>query len=284
MSRERTSPIWKASKEELEQVIAKSNTYAEVLHYFGLSEMTGGNYQTLKNRCKIEAIDLTALKQRSNEVGITHAKKIAGEKRAIPLEDILVENSTFARNHLKTRLIKNGIIENICDNCRLDPLWDGKELILVLDHINGVNNDNRIENLRLLCPNCNSQTSTFAGKRLKKFYYCIECNEKICKGGMSGYCNPCYRAKNAKVQNKPDKDSLQAMISTMSWVAIGQKYDVTDNAVKKWADNYNLEYPVRRSGILPDIACTTCGKKFHPKDQKTKYCSKDCMTTAQRKH
>lgn len=240
MSRKRTSPIWQVSKEELEHTIAECNTYAEVLHRFGLSELTGGNYRTLKERCKLENIDLTELKKRSNEYGIAHAHKIAGMQKTIPLQELLVENSVHSRKTVKRRLLNEKILENKCSNCNLEPVWDNKELILVLDHINGINNDHRLENLRLLCPNCNSQTSTFSGKQLKKNYHCKTCNKKIYTDKASGYCNTCYPWKYSKVQNKPDKELLKHMIETMTWTAIGKKYNVSDNAIRKWAKKYNL--------------------------------------------
>ena len=65
---------------------------------------------------------------------------------------------------LKDILIRNKIIEYACDKCDNMGTWENEPLTLQLDHINGINNDNRIENLRLLCPNCHSQTQTFAGK------------------------------------------------------------------------------------------------------------------------
>ena len=57
-----------------------------------------------------------------------------------------------------------------CSVCGIEPMWQSKPLTLVLDHINGVNNDNRLQNLRFLCPNCNSQTNTFSRghRRMKK--------------------------------------------------------------------------------------------------------------------
>lgn len=77
------------------------------------------------------------------------------------LQAALVENSTSMRGQVKKYLIKDGVLKNECSNCGQPPIWDDKPLVLVLDHENGINDDNRIENLRLLCPNCNSQTETF---------------------------------------------------------------------------------------------------------------------------
>lgn len=81
------------------------------------------------------------------------------------------------RDHLKKSIIKHGYIKNECNECGQKPEWYGRKLVLILDHINGIFNDNKIENLRLLCPNCNSQTETFAGRR--KRYKCEEISNKM---------------------------------------------------------------------------------------------------------
>lgn len=86
--------------------------------------------------------------------------------RGHPLETYLVENSAAARCSLKRRLIAEGRLSSICAICGLTQ-WCEQPLSLHLDHINGVNNDNRLCNLRLLCPNCHSQTPTYAGRKLK---------------------------------------------------------------------------------------------------------------------
>ena len=82
------------------------------------------------------------------------------------LDEILIENSPYMSiTRLKIRLINEGKMEYKCQNCGITE-WLGKPITLQLDHINGVNNDHRLINLRFLCPNCHSQTDTYAGKNI----------------------------------------------------------------------------------------------------------------------
>ena len=98
-------------------------------------------------------------------MGWRKGKKIPGEK--IPLSKILVNGSTYRTSLIRPRLIKEGLKEHKCEICG-NTTWQGKEIPLELHHINGVNTDNRIENLQLLCPNCHPLTDTFRGKNIKK--------------------------------------------------------------------------------------------------------------------
>lgn len=78
---------------------------------------------------------------------------------------------TKNRSHLRTQLIKHNIIPYKCAECGNNGIWNDKPLALDLDHINGINNDDRIENLRFLCPNCHRQTDSYAGKNVGKGTY-----------------------------------------------------------------------------------------------------------------
>ena len=97
-------------------------------------------------------------------------EKAGGVNKFIPLSEILVENSTYTNiARLKVRLLREGLLAAKCygEDCGLTE-WKGKPISLQLDHINGDKLDHRIENLRLLCPNCHSQTDSFAGKNKRK--------------------------------------------------------------------------------------------------------------------
>jgi Zn finger protein HypA/HybF involved in hydrogenase expression len=91
------------------------------------------------------------------------AGKLVTRRNVTAIESWLVEHSTVNRQHLKRRLIEAGLKQDRCEACGLDE-WLGRPITLELHHRNGVRDDNRLENLAVLCPNCHSQTDTFGGR------------------------------------------------------------------------------------------------------------------------
>lgn len=231
--RMRTSPIWTIEKEKLEKIVEKCSTMTEVLSYFGLKNK-GGNHRTLKERLNYEEIDFQKFKDNFRKGRI---------KPLFPLDEVLVENSSYSRGNLKKRLIKDGLLKNECSNCGLSTIWDNKPLVMVLDHINGVDNDHRLCNLRLLCPNCNSQTDSFAGKKNKKK---CQCGREICRSAIK--CSSCYRTgsryKSRKVE-RPSKEELKKLLWEKPTVQIAADLGVSDSAIYKWTKSYELEKPPR---------------------------------------
>lgn len=163
-----------------------------------------------------------------------HKKSLATLQ--IPLEEIFAANSKRGSETLKKRLIRGNFIPYECAICGRLPEWQGQELVLVLDHINGVHDDNRLENLRFLCPNCNSQTETFAGKHLpkpKKERFCKGCGARITRYSKSGFCVSCAN-HNQRTVERPSREELEQLVEAHGYCAVGRMFGVSDNAIRKW--------------------------------------------------
>lgn len=161
--RKKRSVLWVAQEEEFLQVVKSSSSLSQILAHYGLST-SSSNYRRLKDKLVDSKIDYSHI-----SLGINSNKGRKDfwlKKEPAPLEDVLVQNSNYSRTYLKRRLLKDGLLKNQCYECGLDPEWNGKALSLQIDHINGISNDNRLDNLRILCPNCHCQTKTYAGKNI----------------------------------------------------------------------------------------------------------------------
>lgn len=234
--RKKRSVIWNAMPDdEFIKMVLNSKTYGEMLKKFNMANK-GGNHKTLKCRMEKLNVDYSHIPKGTNS---NLGRSFFREK--IPLENILVENSTYNRNDLKKRIKKENLLPNKCNMCGQHPMWNNKRLVLVLDHINGVYNDNRLANLRLLCPNCHSQTSTFAGRKNKKTHLCPNCGKEIFK--KSKLCNSCNNSKehlNNRKCFRPMKECLEELIKNKPMTTIGKQYGVSGNTVKKWAMRYGI--------------------------------------------
>ena len=234
--RKRTSVVWSIPKKELCEVVKKNGSFSKILKYFKLHNK-GGNLKTLKKRLNEEDIDYSHI-----PLGMDSNKGRKFPNREIPLKEVMIENSTYNRKSLKRRLLKEGILKNECDICGQEPIHNNKKLVMVLDHINGVSDDHRLENLRILCPNCNSQQDTFAGrnnKKEKKKSFCKNCGEENCKNSKSGLCRKCYSLIKRKIK-WPTKEELIELIKTISMVKIGKRYGVSNTTIRNWAKSYGI--------------------------------------------
>jgi hypothetical protein len=150
--------------QEIIEAVQSSFSLRQVLRILRLSP-TGANYKGMYGHFARLGLGTSHFTGKAHLRGKHHSWK---PKR--PLGEILVRNSTVHNpTKLKRRLLREGFLVNRCYECDLEPLWQDKPLVMVLDHRNGDNSDWRIENLRLLCPNCNSQQPTFAGKNRGRY-------------------------------------------------------------------------------------------------------------------
>lgn len=141
------------SDREFREAVESSHSIASVLRKLGLRPL-GGNYKTVYAHISRMGLD------DSHFTGQSHNKDKTWSS-GTPLDEILVENSTYTNTaRLRIRLVKEGYLLYECQVCKINE-WQEKPLVLHLDHMNGVNTDHRLGNLRLLCPNCHSQTETY---------------------------------------------------------------------------------------------------------------------------
>lgn len=225
--------IDKYTPNELEQIIQQSNSFSEVIRKLGYSTSSGDNIKTLKRRIAEFEFD----------IDISHFKSVKPMSRTE--ENIFVENSTASQATLRRWYIKGNYTPYICAICDQEPIWQGKELTLILDHINGTNNDDRLENLRWVCPNCNQQLDTTGFKQMRvkrtieKKFYCSECGKEITSNSKSGLCRDCVN-KSHRVCDRPSREKLKTLIRSTSFTKIATQFGVSDNAIRKWCDGYNL--------------------------------------------
>jgi Zn finger protein HypA/HybF involved in hydrogenase expression len=181
---------------KLREVLPNSESFRDVLDKLNYTA-TSAAYVALKTALKKFNLDYSHFLGQGFLLGKKH-----NWKKSKNLNDILSNNITYvSSNNLKKRLIKDGVLENKCQNCKIDPIWNNNPLSLQLDHINGIHSDNSLENLRLLCPNCHSQTETFAGKnhhkkKEVKIYECKKCFTVLKKKRKSEMCRICCNKYN----------------------------------------------------------------------------------------
>src|SRR3954454_17827968 len=166
-------------------VIAESRTYSDALRRLGLRP-AGGNHAAIKKYAARWGISTAHFDH--DTARVDHLRRPRK-----PLREILVDGSTYHRGHLKRRLLAEGLKQPRCELCGQDETWRGRPMALILDHINGVPNDNRLENLRIVCPNCAATFDTHCGRknRLERVQRkCLRCGGEFIPAARSQrYCS-----------------------------------------------------------------------------------------------
>lgn len=152
--------VWKLPKKQFAALVRRSKTYIEITNSLGYRN-NGGGWRMLMQRLKTENIN-------HSHLGFDNKNRYLGSFKAIDQSKLFRENSPYSTNTAKRYIRRDKLITYECALCGLGPLWNNKPLTLTLDHINGVNTDHRLINLRFLCPNCDTQTDTYGGRNIKR--------------------------------------------------------------------------------------------------------------------
>jgi hypothetical protein len=229
--------------------VAASFSYSEALRRLGL-RAAGGNHATLKKY--VAAWDIP----------VAHFDPHAVRRRSLarftsprPLHEVLVEHSTYSRGTLKKRLFDVGLKKRRCEHCGQGETWRGRRMGLILDHINGVGDDNRLENLQIVCPNCAATLETHCGRQNRRERLCAHCDrpfwperprQRYCSKacGLHAPPKPGPRPATRRVA-RPPYAQLRREIQALGWSAVGRRYGVSDNAVRKWVRQYEREVGMR---------------------------------------
>lgn len=231
----------KYNKEMLDEAAKNSVTISGMLKYLNLS-LGSSNHRYLKYNILKFDVDISHFTGRSSGLG---GKKTLHNDIFDPEKS----RRSISGTSLRAALIKNGV-EYKCSRCGINE-WQGENLVLDVDHIDGDPFNNLFHNLRFLCPNCHRLTPTFCNNRKRKgsdvvkpefySYICKDClgvcrtKNKPYNNGICFKCSLVYKRKP-----RPSIDDLILDIESMGYVRTGIKYGVSDNAIRKWVVAYGL--------------------------------------------
>jgi hypothetical protein len=248
------------SESELRDAISRSKSWAETLRRLQYRS-AGGNWKTLKKYAALWDIDRSHFDPDAARNAVLARNFFV----ATPLDRILVRNSTYNRAHLKERLFREGLKARRCEFCGQGEVWRGARMALILDHINGIPNDHRLENLRILCPNCAATLKTHCGRKNRsRDRTCDGCGaEFVAKYRRHRFCSRACGAKygrhtaaRLRKVERPPYEQLMHEIARLGYRGTGRKYRVSDNAIRKWVRFYENEFEREgvRTGLrgLPD--------------------------------
>lgn len=167
--------------------------------------------------------------------------------------EYLGTNKQIKSSELKYKLLRDGLKDYKCEKCGLS-MWLNEEIPLELHHIDGNHYNNSLENLIILCPNCHALEENRQTKkdyiiknqtiREKQKNYCIDCGKEISLSAIR--CEECYHKSTHGVFTIPldempvTREELKQLIRTTPFTQIGKQFGVSDNAIRKWCDKYNL--------------------------------------------
>ena len=258
-------PRVKYTKEILENAVKNSLSVAGVMKLVGLKCCEGGAHAHVSKKINFFGIDCSHFLGAGTNSGVRHK---GGLKKRSPKEVFVLREFTREKADVLTRCLIESSVKYECSACHNDGKWMSSNLILEVDHINRNPLDNRIENLRFLCPNCHSQTVGYNRNKLvkeskhnitdemaasivsipiktdkkllpkkvkivKPDRKCIKCGKIILNRGAKRFCSQKCSQEASRVSTRPPWETLKKELEEMPMTKISEKYRVSDNAIRK---------------------------------------------------
>lgn len=210
----------KYQDESIVKAVKNNVSIAGVLRDLGLREI-GGNYSYINKRIKDLNLDTSHFTGQLWSKGKAVDRDNISSPISAPLEDIFANKVKIRSTSLKERLIKAGLKEHRCEYCG-NSEWNGKPIPTELHHIDGNHNNNALDNLQILCPNCHAQTDSYCGRGLSKLNYSIPTKEELLT-----------KLKSSKTVRQLAKDCGVSESTIREWVKKNNMKDEWKNALKE---------------------------------------------------
>ena len=154
----------KFSKEEIERFAKESFSYAELARKCGYGKTSGSSIEQMHQMIDQYDLDVSHFTGQGWLAGKTYESG-----RYVPFDEY-IKGEHVQTNKIRKKLLKDGIKEHMCECC-LNTTWNNVPIPLEVHHVDGNKNNNELDNLQLLCPNCHALTDNYRGKNIKKYKY-----------------------------------------------------------------------------------------------------------------